>query len=163
MRRLVQLLPVICVAYLAGVTTSEPAKSLFGADQIDASQMTLTDSLVTDFYSAWNAQSLDSMASRLQSSAFFRSPFQLRYGSDEMLATVLRRNPETFRNVTSVESHSFVSSTLAWSIGTLESDVFDSDGVRTPERFDSNYLHVFTPDERGKWRVQMLVYHEACE
>jgi ketosteroid isomerase-like protein len=123
---------------------------------------TLTDSLVKDFQAAWDAQDVAGMVDHLQPTAFFRSPFQLRYGRDTMARTVLVQNPPVFRNATNRETRSFVSGNLAWSIGVQESDVYDDDGVRTEERFDGDYVFVFTPDEDGAWKIQMMIYHEEC-
>lgn len=156
---------VLAVVYGLGFFHARlwPASSGIEAAAAPAAQAhTLTDSLVKDFQSAWNAQDVSGMVGLLQPNAFFRSPFQLRYGRDTMARTVLVQNPPVFRNATNVESRSFVSENLAWSIGVQESDVYDADGVRTGERFDADYLFAFTPDEAGEWKVQMMVYHEEC-
>jgi len=139
---------------------SEPAPAVTG---MAPQEQTLTDSLVKDFHDAWNAEDVAGMVKRLRPSVFLRSPFQLRYGRDEMAETVLRTNPPVFKNVTSTETHSSVSGNLAWSIASLESDVYDGMGTRTGEHFDADYLFVFTRGQDGVWKVQMLVYHELCD
>lgn len=137
-----------------------------GAARLEAAapaNSTLTDSLVHEFHRAWNANDLTGMLAQLQPTAFFLSPYQLRYGRDTMARTVLITNPETFRNATSQENHSFVSEHVAWSIGHATSAIFDDEGHDTGEKLEADYLYVFTPDPDGTWKAQMLVYHEDSE
>ena len=58
---------------------------------------TLTKQLVDRFHVEWNEDDLEGMLALLSPTAFFKSPFQLRYGRDGMLATVLTRNPPRYR------------------------------------------------------------------
>jgi ketosteroid isomerase-like protein len=147
---------------------------------------TLTDSLVHAFHDAWNANDLDGMVAMLQPDAFFRSPFQLRYGRETMAATVLRANPPVIKDCVTREVHSRVDGDLAWSLGHLycnryypsggirletvriEGDSFlrnlyDETGQHTATRQDeaTRYTYVFTRTESGVWKVQMLIYHES--
>lgn len=167
MKTHISLGAIVALAFLLGFASGRGVATEPGAGN-DASGagteagMVNTDSLVVDFYQAWNDDDLPGMVSRLQPTAFFRSPYQLQYGRDTMQATVLVTNPPRFRNTTTTEWHSYASEALAWSIGELTSEVHDESGVRTGESLESEYLHVFTPSEDGAWKVQMLVYHEAC-
>lgn len=115
---------------------------------------TLTDSLVADFHVAWNAEDLDEMKARLQPSAFFWSPHQLRYGRSEMLNTVLLVNPPRFKVFESTEWHSHVSEHVAWSIGKLR--------TRKDRDAGAEYLYLFTPDRERTWKLQILLYQERC-
>ena len=167
MNNRISVAAVVVLAFLLGFAsgrgvTTEPSGGGDVAGTGAEARRVNTDSLVVDFYQAWNDEDLPGMLSRLQPTAFFRSPYQLRYGSDTMQATVLVTNPPRFKNTMTTEWHSYASEALAWSIGELTSEVHDESGVGTGEALESEYLHVFTPSEDGAWKVQMLVYHEAC-
>ena len=123
-------------------------------------ESTLTDSLTARLHAAWNNEDMPALMAMLQPTAFFKSPYQLRYGRDDMQGTVLVTNPPVFKVFESKERYSYVSENLAWSIGSIKSHVHDVEGNDTGEIGEADYIYVFTPDSIGAWRVQMMVYHE---
>lgn len=164
MRKFLIYSPVLLVTYALGFLhghLTPVSRRLPAAVHVSgADTASLTDSLMHAFQQAWNADDLPAMLSQIHANAFFRSPFQLRYGRDSMAATVLTSNPKVFRNSTNTETHSFVSRQIAWSIGRTRGDVFDAEGRRTNDHLDADYVFVFTPDSVGDWKIQMMIYHE---
>lgn len=118
-----------------------------------------TDSLVKQFTKAWNEEDMDRMHFLLDSTAFFKSPFQLRYSRDTMEATVLKTNPPVFKVVQQTETHSLVDGNHAWSIGKMVSDVYDSEGNKEDEQWFNDYVYMFI-NRGGVWKLQMLLFHE---
>ena len=119
----------------------------------------LTDSLVNQFNLAWNAEDLNRMREMLAPDAFFKSPYQLRYSRETMLATVLARNPAKYKVTDYTEEHSVVKEDMAWSLGELVCDVYDENGEKEEETLKIDFLGVFVKT-RGEWKIQMLIYHE---
>ena len=124
--------------------------------------VSLTDSLVRQFHAAWNANHLEGMVAQLQPDAFFKSPHQLRYGRDVMAATVLTVNPPVIKDCDSEEWHSHMDGEVAWSIGRLYCNSYDEDGNITKRGTDKSteYTYLFTKDQAGRWKLQMLLFHE---
>ncbi len=104
-------------------------------------QNSLTDLLVKKFFQAWNAENINEMISQLQPDAFFKSPYQLRYGRDKMAATVLKTNPPAYKVANTKELHSKVEDDIAWSIGEFTADVYDDYGNKTSEQING-YLYI---------------------
>ena len=123
-------------------------------------QNSLTDLLVKKFFQAWNAENINEMISQLQPDAFFKSPYQLRYGRDKMEATVLKTNPPAHKVANTKELHSKVEDDIAWSIGEFTADVYDDYGDKTSEQIKGTYTYVFTKKNNGNWKIQMMIYHE---
>ena len=121
---------------------------------------TFTHRLVSDFHKAWNDEDLDRMENLLDKDAFFKSPFQLRYSRDTMMNTVLRKNPKIFKVSEIIETHSRVNGNQAWSIGKMTSDMYNSAGNKTGKQWHNDYVYLFIRDEKGDWKLQMLLYHE---
>lgn len=155
------LLIVIPLTFAVGFRTGQGDPGAY-RNSLQSSPQTTTDSLVVDLHSAWNAADVEALVRRLDPDAFFFSPYQLRYGRDEMANTVLQRNPLIFRNVTNNESHSYVGDHLAWSIGSLRSERY-VDGERLGAEDGADYLYVFTRNQEKQWKTQMMIYREACE
>ena len=149
-------------------------------------KLTLTDSLVNKFHEAWNSNDLDAMISMLHPDAFFNSPYQLRYTRDTMAATVLIKNPPIIKDCTTKEVYSHVENNLAWSIGYLYCNRYDSDGVlrkklvkcdqeimrfeiydkegnwiKNEEEEATEYTYIFAKDKEGNWKIKVLFYHEG--
>jgi len=124
-------------------------------------QNSLTDLLVKNFFQAWNAENINEMITQLQPDAFFKSPYQLRYGRDKMAATVLKTNPPAHKVVNSKELHSKVEDDIAWSIGEFTADIYDDYGYKTSEQIKGTYTYIFTKKNKGDWKIQMIIYHEA--
>ena len=119
-----------------------------------------TAALVERFHAAWDAQDLAGMESLLADTAFFKSPFQLRYGREEMLTTVLARNPFYYRDLQTEERHSLVKGGMARSLGALTWRVYDQEGNPTDETMHADYTYIFSRDEAGSWLLEALIYHE---
>ncbi|MEJ2583821.1 MAG: hypothetical protein P8Z38_01880 [Robiginitalea sp.] len=99
------------------------------------------------------------MLELLDSTAFFKSPFQLRYGRDSIAATVLITNPPIFKVVEQRETHNRVRGNLAWSIGTMVCDWYEENGKKKEQPWRNDYVYLFI--RRGtEWKLQMLFYHE---
>lgn len=122
-------------------------------------QNSLTDLLVKKFFQAWNAENINVMISQLQPDAFFKSPYQLRYGRDKMAATVLKTNPPSHKVVSTKELHSKVEDDIAWSIGEFTADVYNDYGNKTREQIKGTYTYVFTKKNKSDWKIQMMIYH----
>jgi hypothetical protein len=134
--------------------------SLFYCSHLSAQKSTVsTDSLVDQFIEAWNSENIEQMAALLDPNAFFKSPFQLRYTRDTMVATVLVTNPPVFKVVKQTETHSFVEENMAWSIGHMVSDVYDQDGNKEEEQWPNDYVFLFIKKEE-QWKLIMLIFHE---
>jgi len=118
-----------------------------------------TDSLVRQFHAAWNGEDIELMYSLLDENAFFKSPFQLRYGRDTMKATVLITNPPVFKVVKQIETESKIKGDLAWSIGKMVSDVYDEHGKKEKDQWHNDYVYLFVKREE-QWKLQMLFFHE---
>ena len=127
---------------------------------ITFAQNSLTDLLVKKFFQAWNAENINEMISQIQPDAFFKSPYQLRYGRDKMAATVLKTNPPAHKVVNTKELHSKVDDDIAWSIGEFTADVYDDYGNKTSEQIKGTYTYVFTKKNKSDWKIQMIIYHE---
>ena len=123
-------------------------------------QDSLTALFVKKFFQSWNAENINEMMSQLQPDAFFKSPYQLRYGRDKMVATVLKTNPPAHKVVNTKELHSKVEDDIAWSIGEFTADVYDDYGNKTSEQINGTYTYVFTKKNKGDWKIQMMIYHE---
>jgi hypothetical protein len=150
------------IVFLAGFASAQITHTSINGSWLPTSEptaSTLTDSLTARLHAAWNAEDMDALRSQLQPSAFFKSPYQLRYGRENMEKTVLITNPPVFKVFEQIEHHSHVSKNLAWSIGHIRSHIHEN-GSDTGEIGEADYLYVFTPDEHGSWRVQMMIYHE---
>ena len=139
-------LALICLCWSAAVASGEDAVN--------------TAVLVERFHAAWDTQDLEGMGALLAESAFFRSPFQLRYGREEMLATVLARNPFYYRDLKTTEHHSLVKGNMAWSLGKLTWRVYDDEGDPTEETMEADYTYLFSRNEAGTWLLEALIYHE---
>lgn len=126
------------------------------------SYSSVTDSLVAKFHSAWNNNDLLGMLDQIQPDAFFKSPYQLRYGREEMAKTVLVRNPPVIKDCYTEEWHSKIEENMAWSIGRLYCNTYNAKGeiVATGEDKSTEYTYVFTKDAQGDWKLQILFYHE---
>lgn len=124
------------------------------------SAQSFTQQLVWDFHKAWNEEDLDKMESLLDKNAFFKSPFQLRYSRDTMLGTVLRTNPKVFKVSEITETHSEIRENMAWSIGKMVSDHYDKNGNKSEKQWHNDYVYIFVRNEKGEWKLQMLLYHE---
>ena len=136
------------------------ALSLFAGVASADQPSTPTKLLVDKFNDAWNRNSLTDMESLLAATAFFKSPFQLRYGRDEMIATVLTRNPVFYREIETEEKHSLVKGTMAWSIGDMTWRVYDDTGNPTEETMHAEYTYIFSKDEAGSWALEAMIFHE---
>jgi len=123
-------------------------------------QNSLTDLLTQKFTQAWNSENINEMVSQLQPDAFFKSPYQLRYGRDKMAATVLKTNPPAYKVSSRKELHSKVEDDIAWSIGEFTADVYDNYGNKTSEQIKGTYTYVFTKKNKGDWKLQMMIFHE---
>jgi len=123
-------------------------------------QNSLTDLLTQKFTQAWNSENINEMVSQLQPDAFFKSPYQLRYGRDKMAATVLKTNPPAYKVSSTKEMHSKVEDDIAWSIGDFTADVYDDYGNKTSEQIKGTYTYVFTKKNKGDWKLQMMIFHE---
>lgn len=121
---------------------------------------TITDSLVKQFQKAWNSEDTSRMISLLDENAFFKSPFQLRYGRDTMARTVLITNPPAFKVKQQSELYSYVKGDLAWSIGNMVSDVYDEEGNPEKEPWKNDYIYVFTRNKNNEWKLLMMIFHE---
>ena len=121
---------------------------------------TVTDSLVKKFHSAWNSEDLPGMISLLDKNAFFKSPFQLRYGRDSLAKTVLITNPPVFKVVRQTEIHSYVREDLAWSIGNMVCDVYDENGNLEKDPWYNDYIYVFCRNNNKDWKLLMMIFHE---
>ena len=127
---------------------------------ITSGQNSLTEMLVKKFFQAWNAENINEMISQLQPDAFFKSPYQLRYGRDKMEATVLKTNPPTHKVSYLKELHSKIKNDIAWSIGEFTADVYDDYGYKTTEQIKGTYTYVFTKTNNEDWKIQIMIYHE---
>lgn len=125
-----------------------------------AQKSTLTDSLTKAFNKLWDKNDTAAIYKMLQPDAFFKSPFQLRYGRDTMRATVLRTNPTRFKNSRSTEQFSHVEENMCYSVGTLTFSEYTKDGNYSGKDTKADYVMVFTRQNNGPWKVQMLIYHE---
>jgi ketosteroid isomerase-like protein len=123
-------------------------------------QNSLTDLLVKKFFQSWNAENINEMISQLQPDAFFKSPYQFRYGRDKMAATVLKTNPPAYKVVNTKELHSKVADDVAWSIGEFTADVYDDYGNKTREQIKGTYTFVFIKKNNEDWKIQMMIFHE---
>ena len=132
---------------------------LCGTITFSQQELILTDSLVKRFHKAWNEEDIPKMISLLDADAFFKSPFQLRYGRDTMVETVLTTNPAVFKVAKQVETHSHIEGNMAWSIGSMVCDVYD-DGVLEDEPWYNDYLYVFTKERDEDWKLLMMIFHE---
>ena len=121
---------------------------------------TLTDSLTQVFNTLWDAYDIEEMYKMLQPDAFFKSPFQLRYGRDTMRATVLKWNPLKFKNSRSIEIHSHVEKDMCYSLGTLTFGIYDAKGVYTGKDQASEYIYFFTRNKRKEWKIQAMIFYE---
>lgn len=121
---------------------------------------TTTYDLVDRFCKAWNAEDMEAMQSLLDPEAFFKSPFQLRYTRDTMLATVLGINPRIFKVVRINETHSEMRDDLAWSIGDQLCDVYDEAGNKQEDQFRCEYIFTFVRNREDKWLLAMMIFHE---
>jgi hypothetical protein len=77
-----------------------------------------------------------------------------------MAKTVLVTNPPAFRNLRTQELFNHVEDRIAWSIGRLTGDTFDSTGKKTGKELVSDYVYVFTKRADNEWKVQMLIFHD---
>jgi hypothetical protein len=132
----------------------------FSTFSYSQNETTPTDSLVKQFIKAWNAEDIPQMISLLDPDAFFKSPFQLRYGRDTMAATVLITNPPAFKVTKQTETHSHIDENIAWSIGNMVSDVYDENGNLEDEPWHNDYVFVFTKKDNEDWKLQMMIFHE---
>jgi len=123
-------------------------------------QSSLTDILSKQFNQAWNKENIREMVSLLQPDAFFKSPYQLRYGRDKMEATVLKTNPPAYKFANTKELHSKVEYDIAWSIAEFTADVYDDYGKKTSEKLNGTYTYVFTKKNNGDWKIQMMIFHD---
>ena len=123
-------------------------------------QNSLTDLLAKQFHQAWNAEKITEMKSLLQHDAFFKSPYQLQYGREKMVRTVLMENPPVYKIVHTKELHSKVEDEIAWSIAEFTADIYDDYGNKTSEQLNGTYTYVFTRKNKGDWKIQMLIYLE---
>ncbi len=120
----------------------------------------LTEMLTKQFNQAWNKENINEMISLLQPDAFFKSPYQLRYGREQMAATVLKTNPPAYKIVEIKEQHSKVKDDIAWSIGDFSCDLYDEQGNKTNEVLEGSYTYVFTKKSNKDWKLQMMIFHE---
>jgi ketosteroid isomerase-like protein len=120
----------------------------------------MTYQLVSDFHNAWNEADIDKMESLMDKDAFFKSPFQFRYSRDTMAATVLASNPNIYKVMETVETQSMIKGDIAWSIGTMVSDIYDETGQMAEGKLHTDYVYLFVRDKNGGWKLQMLLYHE---
>jgi hypothetical protein len=125
-----------------------------------AQKFTLTDSLTKAFNKLWDNNDTTTMYNMLQPDAFFKSPFQFRYGRDTMQATVLKTNPSRFKNCRTIEKASHVEENMCYSIGALTFSVYNEDGSYSGKDQQADYIMVFTRKKKGPWKVQMMIYHE---
>ena len=129
--------------------------------QISFAQKTsLTDSLTKVFNKLWDKNDTAAIYRMLQPDAFFKSPFQLRYGRDTMRATVLRTNPTRFKDCRSTERFSHVEENMCYSVGTLTFSEYTKDGNYSGKDTKADYIMVFTRNGDQPWKVQMVIYHE---
>jgi ketosteroid isomerase-like protein len=141
-------------------TIAFPVLLLFFSVNLKAqSQTTLTDSLVKSFNKAWNNEDIPKMISLLDSSAFFKSPYQLRYSRDTMAATVLITNPPVYKVAKQTELYSHVENNIAWSIGKVTADIYDKNGKTNESPLNIDYLFVFVR-KNSDWKLQMMIFHE---
>jgi hypothetical protein len=84
-----------------------------------------TYALIDEFCKAWNAEDMGRMESLLDPEAFFKSPYQLRYTRDTMLATALSINPPVYKVIKINETHSEMRDDLEWSIVDMVCEVYD--------------------------------------
>ena len=131
-----------------------------GASAYSQTNHSMTYKLVTDFHNAWNDEDLKRMEELLDKDAFFKSPFQLRYSRDTMMTTVLLRNPKVYKVTEIIETRSMIKDHLAWSIGSMVSDIYDEKGRNTGKKWHNDYVYLFVLDKNGEWKLQMLLYHE---
>lgn len=124
-------------------------------------QSSLTDILAKQFNQVWNKENIREMVSLLQPDAFFKSPYQLRYGRDKMEATILKTNPSKYKFSNTKELHSKVEDNIAWSIAEFTADVYDDYGNKTSEQLKGTYTYVFTKKNKGDWKIQMMIFHEV--
>ena len=118
---------------------------------------TLTDSLTKRFNKLWDSNDISAMVSMIQPTAFFESPYQLRYGRDTMEITVLKTNPPVYKDVKSTEKYSHVESNIAWSLGNLSANIYDENGKKTGKILNSSYTFVFTREGGKEWKLQMMI------
>ncbi len=128
--------------------------------QVHAQKHTLSDSLSISFNKLWNANDIEGMYTMLQPDAFFKSPFQLRYGRDTMKATVLKRNPLSFKNIRSTELYSHLETNMCYSLGTMTFGVYDTNGKYTGKDETAEYIYIFTRNKKKEWKLQSIIYHE---
>jgi len=121
---------------------------------------TLTDSLTKVYNKLWDKNDTAAIYKMLQPDAFFKSPFQLRYGRDTMRATVLKTNPTRFKDSRSDERYSHVEENMCYSVGTLTFSEYTRDGNYSGKDTKADYIMVFTRKNDGPWKVQMVIYHE---
>jgi ketosteroid isomerase-like protein len=126
---------------------------------LDILAQTPTESLVRKFHDAWNEEDIAGMIAMLHEDAFFKSPFQLRYGREEMAKTVLITNPPIFKVTEIQEMHSRVDGNMAWSIGKMKSDVYNEWGLKEQDPWHNDYVYLFVLKD-GEWKLQMMVFHE---
>jgi hypothetical protein len=100
------------------------------------------------------------MISMLDKNAFFKSPFQLRYGRDSMANTVLITNPPVFKVVRQTEIHSYVKENFAWSMGNMVCNVYDENGDLEKDSWYNDYIYVFFRNNNKDWKLLMMIYHE---
>ena len=119
----------------------------------------LTRSLLRRFNDAWNREDISKMVSLMDSTVFFKSPFQIRYGIDTVAATVLITNPPRFKFSSAIEQYSHVENDLAWSIGIFSLDIYDSGTKTSADPNKGEYIYVFR-NRSGDWKLQMIIFHK---
>jgi ketosteroid isomerase-like protein len=147
-----------------------PVKKLFlcilvtlaSINMLAQDSLVCTHKLVSEFHAAWNKNDLETMVNLLQPDAFFKSPHQLRYGRDEMASTVLLANPPFIKDCWTEEWYSYMENDIAWSIGRLYCNTYNDSGeiVMKGTEKSTEYTYVFSRDQGGNWKIQMLLYHE---
>ena len=123
-------------------------------------QNSLTELLAKQFNQAWNKENVNEMISLLQHDAFFKSPYQLQYGREKMVRTILKKNPPVYKFIDTKELHSKVNDDIAWSIAEFTCDVYDEYGNKTGEKLEGSYTYVFTRKNKGDWKIQMMIFHD---
>ncbi len=123
-----------------------------------AESETLTLQLTRRFDELWERGDADGMYAFLHPDCVYKTPFRTEIGRDAVRDHVFKNFPR-FRENVSTEEFSKIEDNFAYSIGVCTFNEYGSDG-KFKSKWVSRYLHIFTRESGGDWKIRFHVVHE---
>lgn len=120
----------------------------------------VTATIMRRYDRAWNHKDARALVGMIRPNAIFESPYHIRMSRDSIMSTVFKSELAVMDDLKTTEYRSQISGNMAWSIGKVTGNVYNSRNKKSFTPWHATYTFEFTKRAGGNWKIQMMVFYE---